>query len=551
MDRPVAHDRRLTRHSLRRTVVLVGAALWLVAYGWPIMAILRRSTTGVAGRDGLSAETLSVLVEARTLRLAGITAAQTLGSVLVVVALGVPIGWVLARLDFPGRRLANSIVMVPFVLPTLTVASAVLAVVGRVPTSNAARFALILVAHACLNLGLMVRSVATAVAAVSPTIEQSARSLGRGPVRSVVETTLVIIRPQIVRTALIVAMFCLTSFGVIVAIGGTALATIEVEVWYLSTRALDLGAAAVLVMAQLVVVIGLVSLQRRGRAVRTDGAGWPRRRARGRAERVAVGASLAAVAILAGGPLVALALRSLRTSTGWGLGNYRHLFWPPEPAGPVGARSMLRPGDVVEAVGYSLGGAAIATVLALVLAAPLVIAASGDSALGRTIDRLMLVPLSISAATLGLGFLLAYSTERLDLRGTWIVVPLVQALTAAPVAARLLVGSVRSLDRTPWEAAAVLGARPLRRLSTVGVPLMRRPIAVAGGFAFAMAIGEFGATVFLARNDRPTIPILIGRLVGRAGTANFGAAMALSFLLAVIVMVSVLIVDRRGRSDLA
>ncbi|NLA35858.1 MAG: iron ABC transporter permease [Actinobacteria bacterium] len=546
----MAQDRGLNRSPLRRTLVTIGAALWLVAYGWPIMAILRRSTAGVAGRDGLSIASLSVLGESRTLRLLAITAGQTLGSVVVVVALGVPIGWVLARLDFRGRRLANAVVMVPFVLPTLTVASAVLALVGRVPTSTPARFALILLAHTCLNLGLMVRSVATAVAAVPPTLEQSARSLGRGPLRAVTETTLVIIRPQIVRAAVIVAMFCLTSFGVIVAIGGTALATIEVEVWYLSTRALDLGAAAVLVLAQLLVVIALVSRQRRATVVRTVGDFGPRRRVRGQAERVAVVAALGTIGAFAGGPLGALAVRSLRTPSGWGLSNYQHLFWPPAATGPVGARPLLGSGDVAAAVGYSLAGAAVATVLALILAAPLVIAASGDSRLGRTIDRLMLVPLSISAATLGLGFLLAYSNERLDLRGTWIVVPLVQALTAAPVAARLLVGSVRSLDRSPWEAAAMLGARPLRRLLTVGLPLLRRPIAVAAGFAFAMALGEFGATVFLARNDRPTIPILIGRLLGRPGAVNFGAAMALSALLAVIVMVSVLVADRRGSGDL-
>ena len=151
-------------------------------------------------------------------------------------------------------------------------------------------------------------------------------------------------------------------------------------------------------------------------------------------------------------------------------------------------------------------------------------------------------PARVAAASLSL-------TKRESGR-TWIAVPLVQAATAAPIAARLLLGGVRSVDRQPFEAAAVLGAGRLRRGLRIGVPLLGRPVAVAAGFAFAMAIGEFGATVFLARPDRPTIPILISRLLGRAGTGNFGAAMALSCVLAAIVIGAVALVDRRGRGQL-
>lgn len=538
--------------SARRAVVAVGSGLWLVAYGWPLAAVLSRSLGGVAGRDGLGVESLSVLWDDRTARLFGITFAQTALSTLVVTILGVPIGWTLARIDFRGRRVVNALVMVPFVLPTLTIASAVLAVVGGLPRGNGARFGLIIAAHVCLNLGLMVRAVSAAVSSVPVSMEETARSLGRSPITAVCETTLRVIRPQILNAALLVSMFCLTSFGVITALGTASLSTIEVEVWYLSTRSLDLGRAAVLVAGQLIVVLLLVAVQARFTSRPPSGVGSRRRRPRSRGERSLTVASTAVVAVIAGGPIVALALRSFRTAAGWGIANYSALFGDAGPArGPAGTRSILRDGDALAALGYSVLGALIATVLALLLAAPLVVAAGRDDALGRIVDRLLIVPLAISAATLGLGFLLAYSGPRLDLRGTWIVVPLVQAATAAPVAARLLVGSVRSLDRTPWHAASVLGAGPLRRFSTIAVPLLRRPLAVAAGFAFAMAIGEFGATVFLARNDRPTLPILIGRLLGRPGAINFGAAMALSCVLASIVVLAIVLVDRRGRSDLA
>lgn len=534
-------------------MLIAGAVLWLVVYGWPLAAVLRRSITGVAGRDGLSWATWSVLTEDRIVSLFGFTLAQTAASVAVVCALGVPMGWALARLSFPGRAIVDAVVMVPFVLPTLTVASAVAAAVGGLPESNAARFALIVAAHVCLNLGLMVRSVSAAVAAVPLYVEESAQSLGRGAVRSVRDTTLKLIRPQIINAALLVSMFCLTSFGVIVALGSASVSTIEVEVWFLSTRSLDLASAAVLVIAQLAVILVLIIIQGivSSRATpRVASLGVRRRSMRRRSDRVLALFTVVITAVVAGGPLVALVIRSLRTSHGWGLGHYRTLFDTPPPGMP-GARTALRPGDVAGALGYSVAGAGIATIVALLLAAPLVVAASRDGALGRIIDRLLIVPMCISAATLGLGFLLAYSAEPLDLRGTWIVVPLVQAATAAPVAARLLLGSVRSLDHSPFEAAAMLGAGRVRRWFTIGVPLLGRPVAVAAGFAFAMAIGEFGATVFLARNDAPTVPILISRLIGRAGPANFGAAMALSVILAAIVVTMVAVVGRRADSDLS
>ncbi len=156
----------------------------------------------------------------------------------------------------------------------------------------------------------------------------------------------------------------------------------------------------------------------------------------------------------------------------------------------------------------------------------------------------MVVPLALSAATLGLGFLVAFSAPTLDLRGTWIIVPLVQAASAAPVVVRIVLTAARSVDGSLLDAASVSGAGPLRRFTSVVWPALRRPIGVASGFAFAMAVGEFGATVFLSRAARPTVPTLIGRLLGRPGTANLGQALALSCVLGLIAALSVALVDR-------
>jgi thiamine transport system permease protein len=94
------------------------------------------------------------------------------------------------------------------------------------------------------------------------------------------------------------------------------------------------------------------------------------------------------------------------------------------------------------------------------------------------------------------------------------------------------------------EAAAMLGASPGRTFREVDLPIVSRVAAVGAAFAFAISLGEFGATLFLARPGGPTIPIAIFRFLGRPGILNFGQAMALSVVLMVLTTAAILAVER-------
>jgi thiamine transport system permease protein len=108
---------------------------------------------------------------------------------------------------------------------------------------------------------------------------------------------------------------------------------------------------------------------------------------------------------------------------------------------------------------------------------------------------------------------------------------------------------LRSIDHRLREAAAVLGASPAKVWREVDLPLVRRAVLVAAGFAFAISLGEFGATTVIARADTPTVPIAIDRLLGRPGSTNVGQAFALSVVLLVLTAASVLAVDRIRSRD--
>jgi thiamine transport system permease protein len=155
-----------------------------------------------------------------------------------------------------------------------------------------------------------------------------------------------------------------------------------------------------------------------------------------------------------------------------------------------------------------------------------------------------MVPLGTSAVTVGFGFFVAFDRAPLDLRSSVWLVPLAHAVVAMPFVVRLLVPALRSIDPALREAAGVLGASPFAVWREVDLPVVSRALAAAAGFAFAVSLGEFGATVFLSRPDRPTLPIAIYRFLGQPGAANFGQAMALSVILMALTVVVVLVIDR-------
>ena len=160
------------------------------------------------------------------------------------------------------------------------------------------------------------------------------------------------------------------------------------------------------------------------------------------------------------------------------------------------------------------------------------------------LDALLMLPLGASAAMLGFGFLLAFDDPPLDLRSSPAIVPVAQALVALPFVVRSLVPALRAVDARLREAALVLGATPGQVRRQVELPLLARPLAVAAGLAFAVSLGEFGATVFVARADWPTVPVAIFRFLGRPGAENVGTAMALCVVLMAIVAAVALLSER-------
>lgn len=531
-------------HRARLALAVVPGAFFVVFFAWPVSEIV---LTGLRP-DGDWQIRAALDTLGRHLDRIAFTLLQAALSTLVTLAVALPGAWVLARFRFPGRQAVRVLVTIPFVLPTVVVATAFRALVGpsgalagwvRLDDSLAA----IVAAHVFFNYAVVVWVVGERWAHLDRRVEEAARVLGDSRGAVLRRVTLPLLWPSVLAASVLVFLFTATSFGIVLLLGGPEHATVEVAIARSVGALLDLPAAAALSLVQLVTVGALLVVHGRLR----DRAGPVRQAAEARVarppegwrERAAVTGVVVPTVALMGAPLVVLVERSLRVGDGYGLEWYRRL-------GESGRDSVLFVSPL-EAIRTSLGYATVATVVSVVvgLAAALVVA-EGRDRLSRSTDVVLALPLGTSAVTVGLGFLVALDRPPLDLRGDPILVPLAHALIGIPFVVRILVPALRSIDPHLREAAGVLGAGPLRRFLDVDLALAGRSLLVAAGFAFAMSLGEFGATTVLARTDTPTVSVAIGRFLGRPGAASFGQAAAMSVLLLGITA-GVALASQRGR----
>src|SRR5690606_1277319 len=113
----------------------------------------------------------------------------------------------------------------------------------------------ILAAHVFFNVAVVVRVVSTWWGRLDPRIWDAAATLGAGPLARLRHVTLPLLAPALAGSAVLVFLFCFTSFGVILVLGGPRYATLETEIYNQAARLFDLRAAAALSLLQLGAIV--------------------------------------------------------------------------------------------------------------------------------------------------------------------------------------------------------------------------------------------------------------------------------------------------------
>lgn len=542
-----------------RAALLLGAlplAFLLLFFVYPVASIVGLGLGG-ANPAGI-AELAAIWLDRRTIDVLWFTIWQAAASTALTIVAALPGAYVLARYVFRGRRLLRAAATLPFVLPTVVVASAFLALLGpRSPLNDLTEWILgpgqrpvrldgsiwaILLAHVFFNYAVVLRLVGGVWSQLDPGAEEAARVLGASPWRAFREVTLPLLRPALTSAATIVFLFTFTSFGVILVLGSRGTVTLEVEIYRATADLLDLRLAAALAIVQMAAVgLLLVASARAGQRLAVEQRLRPdaeiARPATDGRGRLVLGLTVIPTALFLGLPLAVLVERSLAGAGGYGLHAYTALLGDP------GRRGLFVP--PAEAITNSLAFAALTSVLASVLgllAGAVIAYRRGWIPTG--FDAILMLPLGTSAVTVGFGFIVALDEPPIDLRTSVLLIPLAHTLVAVPFVVRATVPLIRSIEPRLREAAAVLGAAPRRVWREIDLPVISRAALVGAGFAFAVSLGEFGATLFIARPDVPTVPVAIFRLLGQPGALNFGQAMAMSTVLMLLTAMAVLLIER-------
>ena len=526
---------------------VVPALFVVVLFAWPVIALVRRAVT-IARDSGVGL--IELLDRTDALGLLGVTLGQAAASTVLALVAAAPIAWLFARVRGTTAVVLAVVVTVPFVLPTVVVGVAFRSLLSGPLAFLHIESGLpaVLAAHMFINIAVVVRVVGAAWRNLDPRLLEAARSLGAGRIRATMTVVVPRLVPATASAAALIFLFCSTSFGVVIILGVGELRTLETEIYTQAIGYFRIPEAVALSMLQIVVVMAALLLTRVFADPASRGSGGGARRAErnrrvagGRWTRPAVWVVGAWTAVLLVGPVLVLMVRSVRPVAhgDWTLAGYRALAEPVNGVTPL------------ESLRYSLVTATAATAIALVVGTLAAVALHrAHGVVGAIGSAVSLIPLGISAVTLGFGYLIVLASLPYEIAASPAVIPLVQALIAIPVVIRIMMPALESVPVRLRHAAATLGATPFRVFATVDLPIVGRSMGAAGGFAFVMALGEFGATSFLARADTTTLPVLIGSALNRPGAENLATAMAASVVLVIATVVAVVVVEAfRPRSE--
>jgi thiamine transport system permease protein len=540
----VAPDRLIHPYLLAG---LIPACFFLLFYFYPLSGILWKSFLSDSGSFWDSIQ--QITGSKRVLSIIWFTFWQALCSALLTLICALPCAYVFSHFRFAGKKLLLTLSSIPFVLPAIVVATAFQTSFGKkgllADLGIHHPLALIFLAHVFYNFSVMVRIITSFWTSLQGKMNEAAQTLGANPRQRFFYITLPLLKPAILAACALVFIFCFSSFGIILILGGPSFATIETEIYRQAAHMFNLPLASVLSLFQIgftfVLMCYYTRFTRKAAQFMPDSGIRTLKRPHSLKEHAMVLCTSFFIILLCIVPMAGLVLHSLQHKGTFSLAFYRALF-----ENRSDSIFYIPP---FHAVGYSLAFAGCALVIALItgLCAALFIRFC-DRRFTRSwsslFDPIFMLPLSTSAVTLGFGIIITLDKPPLNLRTSFFLIPIAHALVGFPFVIRAILPAIRSIPDVLTDASATLGASPIATFRHIILPLISKSVIAASIFAFTISLGEFGATIFTARPETPTIPVAIYRFLGQPGALNHGQALAMSTILMVITAMGYLFIEQ-------
>ena len=466
-------------------------------------------------------------------RTLGLTILQASVSAGVTLVASLPGAYAIGRLSFPGKRLLRSLLLVPFVLPSIVVVIALIGFYGRsgligsITGSafvNLYGFAGIIIAHTFYNISIPTRLVGEAWSRIPEEYREAARAEGATGGQYLRTITLPLLRNSMLGSFVLVFMLSFLSFGIVLVFGGIQFATLEVRL-YQAFASLDTRRAALIAALQLLFSLGFILAAASRANEASSGEIGVTRISRLRRSSVLLLIAYGSVAFLfLAGPLLALVVR--------GAAGLAEIVGPSGRIRSVVGVGLTRIAGTSLAIALASGSLCFLTALLL---------AQGSRS--KAIVAAAQAPIGISFVTISIGL-------------KWIAPPSVpaiaiiifaEALLSFPFVYRLLDTLVGDLDPVFAEVATTLGAGRTHIALNVYLPLLRRGLTGAFTFAVAIPFADFTGVLTLGRGRIVTFPVAIYRLLG---FRNFDLALGVATLYVGLVFLILWTIDVGGETSL-
>ncbi|MHA2170542.1 MAG: ABC transporter permease [Candidatus Kariarchaeaceae archaeon] len=478
------------------------------------------------------------------------TFSQSILTVLGSVIIGLPTGLLLARGKPHFSNFLRSAITVPFLFPPLAILLGYVVLFGRKGVINhflsgyfefdPFSFWGIIFAHMMYNVSVIARISESAFNTEPEEFHTVARTLGASRWFRFRTVTFPHLKPSLEAGILLVFLYSFNSFAIVLILGEVKLQTIEVMIYAQSRLRLNYDKAAMLVIIQLIVNLAVVTIYSKRRSyLILEGTR--------RIEEPILTPKLSTLLLVVVIIITWAPIFIITRSTFTGIVESPQVF-----------RDQLFSGSYDRLLGTSslrvlmntLFFGLVVAFLAIVLSALMIISTqflSNPTSGEKLFLPLTLIPMGTSAITLSFGLLQTHGRNQYFSNFVWLYIIAAQLIAALPFASRVLFSGWKRVPQDLILVSKTLGASNWQTFEKVIYPHMKSAILVAILFAFAISIGEFGATFFLSRGEWVTLSLAIEKMFA---SRNIVLPFIYALILVLTSLISFLIIEKIGSLEM-
>jgi len=467
---------------------------------------------------------------------------QAFFSTVFSILFGIPLAFVLAKRNFPGKTVVKSLSLVPFVFPSILVVLSFVIVFGNngwinnflayffgfeTPVKFIYGFSGIILAHIFYNFPLVAKFVSESWENIDYEMEEAAKSLGASPITVFLKITLPQLVPSILAAGSLVFIYTFMSFAIVITLGGIQFTTLEVEIYRLITRNLDFAAGSALALVQFLILSAVVFVYfyfSKKYSISSKGNQFKKKNinlfsSNGFTEALIIVFSVLFIML----PLSSIFIFAFsEPSTGsFSVASFIKIF---------SANESVTGSTAINSVFYSLLIAFISGIFATFIG--LLAGISKEK-----ISPLLVIfssSVAISIITLAFGYYLSFGS------GLWIIIA-GHAIVAFPFSFRIINNSLDKISNEIVLTARTLGADQIKVFSEIQFPRIKKAIITSVIFSFAVSLGELGLVLVLYDGIYATMPVYIYRLIS---SFDLHAAAAMGVVLISLSFISFYLIEK-------